>query len=345
MLLGLLCSSGAKNFLTTFTFGIPNCDDARFAKELSSRMKVPHQFLELKPDYLLDVSKKGVMLTDGFMSCYHLHALANAEYQAQKVRIIYGGYYIDSLISSDLQRNWVANYDDDTSCQLIYNVSTYIFKGKTGRDLFTDEFRDRFSTEFDETFRAAAMEAKASSFLDWFNQFDLRHRARRFDENGNELLRGDLICRTPFCDKDLIEFTLALPPGFRLDRLIFIEAIARLYPTLAKVPWDKTGFPLMPCGRDLALRFDQQLRWQLRKYGLEVSDRVHRPYADYNTWMRTILRNWVEETLLSKRALERGYFNPSFVRNLVMAHMRGENHARELGMLLSMEMWHKQYLD
>ncbi len=70
-----------------------------------------------------------------------------------------------------------------------------------------------------------------------------------------------------------------------------------------------------------------------------------RPYADYSGWMRTALRPWVEGILLDRHTLERGYFNPDYVRNLVAEHMACANHARRLGVLLTLELWHRLFLD
>ena len=61
--------------------------------------------------------------------------------------------------------------------------------------------------------------------------------------------------------------------------------------------------------------------------------------------MRTVLRPWVEDILLDRHTLGRGYFNPDYVRNLVAEHMAGANHARKLGVLLTLELWHRQFID
>ncbi len=76
-----------------------------------------------------------------------------------------------------------------------------------------------------------------------------------------------------------------------------------------------------------------------------VSTTGQRPYKDYNGWFRTALEPWVRETLLRPHALERGYFKPAYVRRLVDEHMAGANHGGKLGALLSLELWHRQFLD
>jgi hypothetical protein len=49
---------------------------------------------------------------------------------------------------------------------------------------------------------------------------------------------------------------------------------------------------------------------------------------------------------LSERALSRGLFDETFVRNLVARHQRdGENHAERLWSLVNVEMWLRQFMD
>jgi hypothetical protein len=53
----------------------------------------------------------------------------------------------------------------------------------------------------------------------------------------------------------------------------------------------------------------------------------------------------MEDKLLSPRSLERGYYQPDYIRDLVSRHMAGENFAVQLGALISIELWHRMYID
>ena len=72
---------------------------------------------------------------------------------------------------------------------------------------------------------------------------------------------------------------------------------------------------------------------------------TRRPYKDYANWFRTILRPWVESTLLNQNSLQRGYFNPDYIINLVNEHMSGVDRTVNLGALLTLELWHQQFID
>jgi asparagine synthase (glutamine-hydrolysing) len=65
-----------------------------------------------------------------------------------------------------------------------------------------------------------------------------------------------------------------------------------------------------------------------------------------DVWFRGNLRELFGDTLLSPRTLQRGYFQPSFVRRLVNEHLGGKrDHTLRLWQLVVFERWHRQYLD
>jgi asparagine synthase (glutamine-hydrolysing) len=124
------------------------------------------------------------------------------------------------------------------------------------------------------------------------------------------------------------------------------RALLDHYPKLAQIPLTENNLPLVACARDVLIRSQRVAAWHLHQLGLRRSPHISsRPYSNSNLWFRTVLRGWVTDTLLSPRTLERGYFNPNFVRRLVEEHMNGMNHATRLGALLSLELWHRQFLD
>jgi asparagine synthase (glutamine-hydrolysing) len=62
-------------------------------------------------------------------------------------------------------------------------------------------------------------------------------------------------------------------------------------------------------------------------------------------WFRGNLRELFADTLLSPAALQRGYFQPSFVRRIVAEHLAGtRDHTLRLWQLVVFERWHQQYV-
>jgi asparagine synthase (glutamine-hydrolysing) len=63
-------------------------------------------------------------------------------------------------------------------------------------------------------------------------------------------------------------------------------------------------------------------------------------------WFRGNLRELFSDTLLSAASLQRGYFEPTFVRRLVNEHLLGRrDHTLRLWQLVVFEKWHQQYVD
>jgi asparagine synthase (glutamine-hydrolysing) len=64
------------------------------------------------------------------------------------------------------------------------------------------------------------------------------------------------------------------------------------------------------------------------------------------TWFRGNLRELFADTLLSPASLQRGYFQPLFVRQLVDEHIAGKrDHTLRLWQLVVFERWHQEYAD
>jgi asparagine synthase (glutamine-hydrolysing) len=63
-------------------------------------------------------------------------------------------------------------------------------------------------------------------------------------------------------------------------------------------------------------------------------------------WFRTSLNNYLHETLLSREALRRGYFNEVALRRLIAEHESGKrDHGHRLWSLLTFEIWHRIFID
>ncbi|MEK6716346.1 MAG: asparagine synthase (glutamine-hydrolyzing), partial [candidate division NC10 bacterium] len=120
--------------------------------------------------------------------------------------------------------------------------------------------------------------------------------------------------RAPFCDHRLIEESLRIPPtmklpGFRLKALLK-TAFADVLPPQV-LSHRKQGF-MVPLGR----------------------------------WLRTDLRDILEDLLSADRVRTRGLFVPAAVEALKQEHLRNiRSHSDRLWTLMIAELWMRQYLD
>jgi asparagine synthase (glutamine-hydrolysing) len=349
-LLGLLAECPLGEPLRTFTFGVPGCDDARYSKELANAARSRHHFFELKPDWLLSQADEAVRITDGLGNIVNLHALATAQEESRYARVVQKGFLGDAMFGFALRPRFWADYDDDTRIQA--HLQTHRDQGVINLEeddrkaLFTEGFRRAVGNGTMEAYKAGMGEANSSQLAIQRLYFDLRQRVPRMTINGVEVVRSYMAVRLPYADNDLVDFSTQLPPGYHYRRELVHRAFIEEYPSLAKIPCTPSNLPMIACFREVYLRGRALAQWHLQAKGLgRIAGPSMRPYKDYNNWFRTVLRGWIEDTLLGAHATQRDYYNPQFVRSLVAEHMAGADYAIRLGALLSLELWHRQFID
>jgi asparagine synthase (glutamine-hydrolysing) len=135
------------------------------------------------------------------------------------------------------------------------------------------------------------------------------------------LARGDkmsmaasLEARVPLLDHKLVEFAATLPPQFKLRRLMrkyLLKNVARRWLPSEIIDRKKEGFP-MP----------------------------------FSVWFRKEARSFVRDLLSPSVTRRRGLFNVEYVQKLLDQHESGTaDHAALLWGLLSVELWHRAFLD
>jgi len=126
-------------------------------------------------------------------------------------------------------------------------------------------------------------------------------------------MANSLELRVPLLDHMVLEFAAGIPQHFKVrgttTKRILKRAFADHVPTEI-IKRKKTGFPL-----------------------------------PYGKWLSTNLRTYVRDALLDTKALQRGYFEKSAVEKLLDSSDRGEPVAKEIFSLLTLELWHNQFVD
>ena len=123
-----------------------------------------------------------------------------------------------------------------------------------------------------------------------------------------------LEARSPFLDHHLIEFAASLPENLKLrgltTKFLLKNVLKKILPS-ENLTRRKMGFGV-PIGH----------------------------------WFRGRLRGFLEETLLSEKALGRDLFNPAAVKQIVDDHVSGrKNQEHQLWTLLMLELWFQRFID
>jgi asparagine synthase (glutamine-hydrolysing) len=134
----------------------------------------------------------------------------------------------------------------------------------------------------------------------------------------------------------------------KVDRMSMATSLEVRVPILDHmfVEW-ATGLPA-----DWKIRAGKQ-KYILRKLAERLGvprEVLYRPKQGFALplvhWMKHELKELIMTVLLDSRTLQRGYFEPRGVRQLLDEHFRGRrNHSGRIWRLLMFELWHRNYLE
>jgi asparagine synthase (glutamine-hydrolysing) len=127
-------------------------------------------------------------------------------------------------------------------------------------------------------------------------------------------MASSLEARSPLLDHELMELAASLPAHLKVR------------------------------GRETKVVLRSALRGWVPDEILDAPKRGFRlPLGD---WFRGELRNFSREVLLDARATGRGYFDESYVRELLDRHAGGtQDHPQGIWTLLMFELWHREFVD
>jgi asparagine synthase (glutamine-hydrolysing) len=154
--------------------------------------------------------------------------------------------------------------------------------------------------------------------------------------------------RFPFYDHRYFEFVYALPPEMLFDRRLRRATIFKMMRPLARVPYDKDNLPITDGKAScVSARLIQKSKALVNHYVAPVFPEYATLYADYENWLRNELRQWGKQILLGDRTLQRGIFNPEFLRSLWRRHQSGlEVHTiGKIAPVMTYEMMLRRYWD
>jgi asparagine synthase (glutamine-hydrolysing) len=190
-----------------------------------------------------------------------------------------------------------------------------IFGREMQKNLFSDETKSRIA-EKNPYFYQNEWLAKtdAQELLDKLLYVDSKTYLHELLMKQDQMsMAASIESRVPFLDHKLVEFTAKMPINMKLrgdtTKFLLKEAMKGILPDeILYRP--KMGFPV-PMAR----------------------------------WLRNEFKQYVDEYVLSERALNRGIFDADFVRELVGKHNNGEDHSNRIMRLLNFEMWYRIFIE
>ncbi|MCB0170652.1 MAG: hypothetical protein KDJ97_08875 [Anaerolineae bacterium] len=331
----------------TFTRGIPGCDDVRYGQAIAHEVGSIHHFVEIDPDFLSQQAERGVRLTDGLMAATDFYELSTIDQVASHVNTVIFGIPAAPLEGLGLNSSFF-DLNIDQITEKIYSSRGVFISDKMQPQLFSERFYHRIKGVVAKNLQQVLQEAPFDSSQAKAEFYLLRHYSPRSAMHGPTLTRSKVETCFPFADADVLDFIYTIPLELRLGRQLEIDMFRFVPAGLSRIPWQYSGLPVRTGKKRVRLQralyhARRELSW-LSKGLISVPQRKEQ--ANWPVWLRTNLRPWLEDMLLSKRTLERGYFNPAGLKAFLDEHSSGRrDRTYPLGMFVTFELWNRLFVD
>jgi len=142
--------------------------------------------------------------------------------------------------------------------------------------------------------------------------------------------------RLPFLDNDLVDFAQKIPPVYKLKPTDPIFSLDENQPGKKEFHYRRSK-----AGKHILRRAMEGL------IPREILEREKQGFSPpEGSWYRGPTMAYLTEMLLAPRTLERGFFQPEYIRRILREHTGGaRNHRLLLWSLLSFEWWCRVFLD
>lgn len=358
-----------------FTFGAPGDADVRGGRAVAHAHGLRHVIVEPEPDFLQAHAATTVRLTEG-----RLNVIDNTT--GDRMRSFAGRRHFVSGSAGEAGRRSLRTCAMMPDGALLgccdAEFETRFLNGVWKPPLACDRMVDIFGPEgahlYDAGVERIAGKVRAGAGLAPADRLDL-HLVDTSE--GNTRLRLYLAsqwvpARAPFLTRRWVEALFSGVPEERIDDLTRLRLIRRLDRAVARVPWALThlslplseplvraaraGSWLVPLKDDVARRcgVDAAAPHGRRSgaggtarpgFARRVKRLIYSGSTDTERWLRGPSRPYVESVLLSDRLAERGPMDRDAVKRFWREQLAGAEHGRALGLLLTTELWCREFLD
>lgn len=346
----ILTAANRKGYsIPTYTFGEKGCEDGKIARQVAETLRCPNCFFQLSPDYLKEWAEKGVRSTEGMSNCLNFDGVEILPRMREKSSIMLygleGNTWLGFLSLGLLE--FLVSKEENKFIKRFFHKLNSPFSEKAQVNLFRKEFHRRVRGLAFQSFEESLRAIDYQSNLNKVYHFLVTEKDRRLAILGAIVDHDFVDYRLPFYDYDFVDFAQSIPPKQRSLARFYRKFIASRFPEVASIPYQRTGLPVgSSTSRVLLKRGGEIFLEKFKSKVLRSRVRPIRGYGNPDHWLRHQLKDFTTETLLNRKALSREYLNPSFVEETVRRHLSGKQDlSRQLGLLLTFELWHQLYLD
>ncbi len=171
-------------------------------------------------------------------------------------------------------------------------------------------------------------------------------RDRRFIAMGIALASQSVICRIPFFDYELMDFTMSVPLRYRRNSHLYHIMLLKTFPEYYyEIPWQRTGMPISKTGIFVASAVFS--RKCIERFASKLNLRIRNDdYTDYPSWIRQDPgKRFFTELLTGRKSYICEFVNADVVRTALDRHLRGFDYSEMIGRYATLEIYMKELYD
>jgi asparagine synthase (glutamine-hydrolysing) len=153
---------------------------------------------------------------------------------------------------------------------------------------------------------------------------------------------------TPYMENRLAKFGFSLPAKMKKEKAMLRSLLSRKFHKLAMIPYDKDNLLVTEKKWLWSTYFVwERLRNRFNRHVFPLFPDYPTLTLDYDAYLRTDLQEWGKNLLLGKRTLERGIFNPSFLKSIWARQQSGWelNILGKIAPIMTYEMMLRRFYD
>jgi asparagine synthase (glutamine-hydrolysing) len=338
-----------RNPLVTITYGLPGCRDVVIADQIARIAKTDHHFFEITSgEWVKEFIDLHFALTEGSHSWIHSHGISILGMARPLMNVNLNGLngaelnWDDPLLyqeQNDLNlaiRLFSALTCDTTWPSLSESEEFLLYDSRVSKDLLGRAFSS-LQTRLSQMSHLSCRQ-KVSSL-----SFEIVRRLFMYYTVFN---RSHIEQRYPFYDVAYLGYIHSLPLEMILGRRLRREVLREYCPEFVSFPYAKDGVPVCHSERSRILsRYIVSTKSAFNRHMWRLFPELPELYVDYETWLRGELRDWGEELFLGEQTLQRGVFNPDFLRALWRRFQSGSeaNLIGKIAPIMTVEMVFREF--
>jgi asparagine synthase (glutamine-hydrolysing) len=327
----------------SFTWGLPGCRDIRCASRFAALVKSPHTVREWEIAAFPPCWPRGVDLTAGGFGVESMYMLPFVPLLSASCDVVLNGLAGDAILGGNfLKHSWLGEPDIAR-----LGLASWRWRVSPAEDQLVDGLTGRAPGPSGASARwtASIVARDGARPVERLNDWLYENRIFRYTNSGTMLLRSGVESHAPYWDRDFIDAVIAVRQEYKFKHRLYLEVMRRAAPRAASVAWQRTN--LAPaCGYYANLTSMAMQRLLIKGCApIGCKPFKYAAVADPAGWFRTGWSQKASDIVLSERLTARGLLNPDEIRKMWHAHRAGEDHTRQLGALVAIELFARQVLD